>query len=151
MPEFWKRTARTVVEHGDEITQEEKEAIDAVLDYNSLAENYKPHLSDPVKATIRKDADSKVLIRYLVTWFRMFFKYPATYVKATVNQNYLLVYPREENRALYDATLNYEPGIRKQASVKEQEILCSRILYTTCSLYCIHCLPPGFCFIMQAM
>ena len=106
----FQQTARTVVEHGDEITQEEKEAIDAVLDYNSLAENYKPHLSDPVKATIRKDADSKALIRYLVTWFRMFFKYPATYVKATVNQNYLLVYPREENRALYDATLNYEPG-----------------------------------------
>ena len=106
----FQQTARTVVEHGDEITQEEKEAIDAVLDYNSLAENYKPHLSDPVKATIRKDADSKALIRYLVTWFRMFFKYPAAYVKATVNQNYLLVYPREENRALYDATLNYEPG-----------------------------------------
>ena len=73
----FQQTARTVVEHGDEITQEEKEAIDAVLDYNSLAENYKPHLSDPVKATIRKDADSKALIRYLVTWFRMFFKYPA--------------------------------------------------------------------------
>ena len=68
----FQQTARTVVEHGDEITQEEKEAIDAVLDYNSLAENYKPHLSDPVKATIRKDADSKALIRYLVTWFRMF-------------------------------------------------------------------------------
>ncbi len=83
----FQQTARTVVEHGDEITQEEKEAIDAVLDYNSLAENYKPQLSDPVKATIRKDADSKALIRYLVTWFRMFFKYPA-----------------------YDATLNYEPG-----------------------------------------
>ena len=103
----FQQTARTVKEHGDEITQAEREAIDAVLDYDGLAEKYRPMISDPVKDTIRKDADKAAIKRYLVTWFKMFFKYPFTYVKATVNQTYLLFYPMQENIAIYCNLFNH--------------------------------------------
>ena len=106
----FQQTARTVSEHGDEITQEEREAIDGVLDFDSLAVKYNPTICDPVKATYRAGADKAALARYLGTWFKMFFKYPLSYVKATLNQNYLLVYPFQENKAVYCRLFNYEKG-----------------------------------------
>lgn len=106
----FQQTARTVSEHGDEITQEEREAIDGVLDFDSLAVRYNPTICDPVKATYREGADKAALARYLGTWFKMFFKYPFSYVKATLNQNYLLVYPFQENKAVYCRLFNYEKG-----------------------------------------
>lgn len=117
----FQQTARTVAEHGEEITQEEREAIDAVLEYDSLAAKYTPHISDPVKATARADADKEALGRYLATWFKMFFKYPFTYVKATLNQNYLLVYPLEENVAVYANLLNFEGGRKELMATVLQE------------------------------
>lgn len=106
----FQQTARTVTEHGDEITPEEREAIDGVLDFDSLAVKYNPTICDPVKATYRAGADKAALARYLGTWFKMFFKYPLSYVKATLNQNYLLVYPFQENKAVYCRLFNYEKG-----------------------------------------
>ena len=99
----FQQTARTVLEHGEDITDEEREAIDAVLPYDQLAELYKPMISDPVKAQMRPDVTNRELIHYLIVWLRMFPKYPGTYFCATINQSYGLVYfPREENRVYMD-------------------------------------------------
>ncbi|MDO5456460.1 MAG: DUF6020 family protein [Eubacteriales bacterium] len=99
----FQQTARTVLEHGEDITQEEREAIDAVLPYDRLAELYKPSISDPVKAQMREEATRAELISYLRVWLRMFRKYPGTYICATVNQSYGLVYlPREVARVYVD-------------------------------------------------
>lgn len=52
----FQHTARFVTYHEDEITNEDKEIIDQVLQYNKLKNSYNPVLSDPVKRKFRKDA-----------------------------------------------------------------------------------------------
>ena len=55
----FQQTARYVKEHGEEVTEEEREVINAVLNYDRLAERYDPDISDPIKGTY-KDDDSKL-------------------------------------------------------------------------------------------
>lgn len=97
----FQQTARTVAEHGDEITAAERESINAVLKYDELAENYNPLMSDPIKSRTQPGVGAKAVLNYLLTWVKMFFKYPVSYISATVNQNYILVYPFQENATVY--------------------------------------------------
>ncbi len=83
----FQQTARYITEYGDEVTDEEKKAIDAILDYDSLAEKYDPRISDPVKNTFRKDSTKEDLINYFKVWLQQIKKHTLTYFKATMNQN----------------------------------------------------------------
>jgi len=76
----FQQTANYVKYYGDDVTLEEKEIIDEVLDYDSLAENYKPFLSSPVKDTYKED--SSKLPAYFGVWIKMFFKHPGSYMNA---------------------------------------------------------------------
>lgn len=100
----FQQTARYVAAYPDEITEEEEAAISAVLDFDHMAENYNPRISDPVKNTYQETAKAGDLVRYLKVWVRMFFKHPMVYFHATLNQNYYLVYPGLENNTLYTGT-----------------------------------------------
>ena len=99
----FQQTARYVKEHGDEVTKEERKAIRAVLPYQKLGERYDPKISDPVKDTYRTEASTKDLMNYLAVWLQQGLKHPVTYIEATMNQNYYLLYPLAENTTLYDA------------------------------------------------
>ena len=78
----FQQTARYVKYYDDEVTAQEKEAIDNVLDYDVIRKRYKPEISDPVKNTYR--GDNTKLPEYFKTWMRMFVKHPSCYVKATL-------------------------------------------------------------------
>lgn len=52
----FQHTARFVTYHEDEISNEDKETINQVLQYDKLKKSYNPVLSDPVKRKFRKDA-----------------------------------------------------------------------------------------------
>lgn len=107
----FQQTARYVKEHSDEVTAEEREAIDAVLNYDYLADHYNPDLSDPIKGTYKND-DSK-LPAYLKVWFQMFLKHPITYIEATISNSYSYFYPNGESTTkplVYD-TITYDPRI----------------------------------------
>lgn len=106
----FQQTARYLLECGNEVTAEEEEAIRAVLDYDHLAEWYSPVISDPVKGTYKDTATTKDLLRYLAVWAKMFFKHPMIYIKATMNQNYYLLYPFVENGTMYVETLPWNAG-----------------------------------------
>ena len=84
----FQQTARTVRDHGDEITEEERMAIDGLLDYDSLAESYDPLISDPIKDNAKSGVGKEAILNYFVTWFKMFFKYPLTYIEAGLGQSY---------------------------------------------------------------
>ena len=85
---FFQQTARYVCEYGDEVTEEEKEAIDAVLPYDELEELYNPQLCDPVKREFRQDATAEELAEYFKVWFGMFCKHPDVYVESFLNNTY---------------------------------------------------------------
>ena len=70
----FQQTARVVKYRGDELPEEEKEAIDKILIYDTLAERYEPDLSDAVKNKYNKYATSEELIDYFKVWFNQFFR-----------------------------------------------------------------------------
>lgn len=81
----FQQTARYVRTYPDEVTEEERRAIDAVLDYGKLDE-YNPIISDPVKNTYKEDPAA--LGPYFGAWLRMLFKHPLCYFEAGFMASY---------------------------------------------------------------
>lgn len=82
-----QQTARYVSVYGDEVTEEEKSAIDAVVPYDQLAQNYQPMISDGVKG-LYKNPSAEELTAYGKVWFAMFWKHPTCYIQATQANSY---------------------------------------------------------------
>ncbi len=89
----FQQTARTVKNHQDEITEEEKRAISAVLEYDTMAERYDPDLSDPVKGRYNREATSQDMNNYFSTWFKMGLKYPVDYIQSVLDSSWGYYYP----------------------------------------------------------
>lgn len=83
----FQQTARYVRDYGYELTEEDEEIIDRVLDYGNLAELYDPITSDPVKYTYHAES-AKELTDYFGLWFRQLLKHPGNAVAATMNNAY---------------------------------------------------------------
>lgn len=84
----FQQTARYVCEYGEEVTEEEKKAINAILPYDELEELYDPELSDEVKKQFHQEATSEELAEYFRIWLQMFFKHPDVYVESLLNNTY---------------------------------------------------------------
>lgn len=97
----FQQTARYVRDASDGVTQEEQEAIDAVLDYKNIAGKYDPERSDNVKGTYNELATREELKEYLRVWFKMFLKHPSHYVQAVINNYYYYFYPGEREIVVY--------------------------------------------------
>lgn len=82
-----QQTARYVLVYGNEVTDEEKAAIDAVVSYDQLAENYQPMISDGVKG-LYKNPSAQELAQYAKVWLAMFWKHPSCYFQATQANSY---------------------------------------------------------------
>lgn len=89
----FQQTARYVKYHEEEITKEQKQAIDNILDYSLLPIRYNGNVSDPVKNSYKEEASKEDLIRYFKVWFEMLKKHPGTYIQATMNNYYSYFYP----------------------------------------------------------
>lgn len=94
----FQQTARYVVKHEEDITEEEKMIIDAVLDYETIKTSYDPRLSDPVKKTYR--GDEEALAVYLKYWAKEFLSHPKDYISATLNNCYGFFYPAAKERSV---------------------------------------------------
>lgn len=105
----FQQTARYLKYYGNEVTEEEKHAIEKVLDYDNLADLYDPLLSDPVKGTFQEESTKDDLISYFKVWIKQFLKHPWCYVEATLNQNYFLVYPMAELHAYFSQLIYDDP------------------------------------------
>ena len=92
------QTARTVAYYGDEITEEEKQAIDAVLEYDTLPKRYLPEFSDRVKERYNNDATQEELAAYWKVYVQQFLEHPITYVDAYLNKCYGYFYPDDLGR-----------------------------------------------------
>ncbi len=93
----FQQTARYLVYHGDDVTPDERAAIDAVLDYDAIAERYNPNKVDAVKETANKYATRDDLANYLSAWASMGVRHPVTYVSATAANTYRYFYPGEDS------------------------------------------------------
>ncbi|MCM1053468.1 MAG: DUF6020 family protein [Ruminococcus sp.] len=97
----FQQTARYVKYHSEDLSEEEKEIIDKLLGYDTLAERYKPNIADPVKNEFNKDTTTEDLMNYFKVWFMCFFRHPGTYFNATINTVYGYFYPNTSNWYVY--------------------------------------------------
>ena len=84
------------------MTDEEKKAIDAVLDYRFIGKHYDAGASDAVKNTFREESTGEDMRNYLRVWMQMFFKHPDTYIQATVGNYYRFFCPGTVRADNYD-------------------------------------------------
>lgn len=94
-------TGRYVVNFSDEVTDEERQAIDAIVKYDKIADNYDPKHSSPIKNTFREDSTRADLINYFNVFIKMFFKHPQIYFYALLEFKDELFYPDTFDRAIY--------------------------------------------------
>lgn len=100
----FQQTARYLQYYGEEITPEEKEAIEAVLgDTRELALQYNPSSADYVKACFRKEASTGELLAYLKQWGYGLTKHPGVYVEAFLVHVYGWFSPEISNSLRYEA------------------------------------------------
>lgn len=85
---FVQQTGRAVQLHGDEMPLEERQAIDKMLRWDGLSEAYNPRRSDAVKGRWDSAAGTSTKIDYLQVWAKQLFRYPGTYLSATINNTY---------------------------------------------------------------
>ena len=88
---LFQQTAKYVVDHGEEVSKEEREVIDALLNYDTLAERYMLNVQDPVKFESPlynnygiQEIDQELFHSYLKTWISQGLKHPLTYIEATL-------------------------------------------------------------------
>ncbi len=79
----FQQTARYVSVCGGELAPEEAALIDRVLDYDAVASQYDPRVSDPVKNTYHGTPEA--LQEYLGFWLRCGLKRPDIYLDAALN------------------------------------------------------------------
>ena len=97
----FQQTARMMLYHRDELTDEEYRAIDCVLKADELADTYDPRISDPIKKLYREEASKAEIANYLFTWVKIGIKHPIVYLETIVNQNYGLVYLKDANDTVF--------------------------------------------------
>ncbi|MCD8131785.1 MAG: DUF6020 family protein [Lachnospiraceae bacterium] len=99
----FQQTARYLQLYQDELEDNEREAIEAVLgDVGEVAASYDPEISDPVKALFRQDASAGEVAAYFGVWFRCFFRHPAVYFEAFFVHVYGWFTPSVSNAIRYE-------------------------------------------------
>ena len=106
----FQQTASYCLSYPDEVTAEEREAIDAVLVYDQL-DRYDPDCSDAIKN--RYHGDSAALRAYLRVWSQMFLKHPGSYIETFFTNHWLDLTPVEPDlnvniQSDYSYTVNAE-------------------------------------------
>ncbi len=115
-----QQTARYLTRHPKEVTQEEKDAISGVADFDYLSQNYHPNNSDYAKKTYNIHAPEQAQTAYRKAWFEMLKKHPVTYIEATLNTTYDYYYFGNNERYMseYQNYTKYEanfclPGLKE--------------------------------------
>lgn len=80
---LFQQTARYVSTYPNEVTDEEREVIDKLLTYDTLASRYDADTNDPVKNLYNYRSDNQDLLAYIKVWISQGIRHPVTYFSAT--------------------------------------------------------------------
>jgi hypothetical protein len=82
---LFQQTARLIRDKEEDLTDEDKEIINAVLDYDRIKKDFTFNVTDPVKDTYRIDCTKEDMNAYLKMWLRQGIKHPVIYFRATLS------------------------------------------------------------------
>ncbi len=86
-----QQLARTYLSHEKEMTEEEKQEIFHYIPEEAMLQ-YTYYISDPVKNNLDEAALKKDFSGFLKVWVKNGIKYPSSYMKAFLNQNFGIWY-----------------------------------------------------------
>ena len=119
----FQQTARYCLLYPEEVTQEQYEAINAVLPYDQLY-NYDPDLADPIKNRYRgEDSD---LPAYFKAWFQMLLKHPANYLETHFTNHWLDMTPVEPDCHV-NIMSTYSPDVEEIGAHRVFSVMPTRL------------------------
>lgn len=99
---IWQITGRYVSEYPEDVTDEEREIIDHVIDYERIPELYNPVFADPIKDT-GKDGSGDYLGSYIKIMPSFIMRHPGCCIEAFLNHAagwYFLPFTQTERKDL---------------------------------------------------
>jgi len=107
-----QQVARYVVYYEDDLTEEDKEIIGNIIDYDIIKEKYNPTFADSIKNKyFNKDYTDEEMSDFIKLWIKLFFKHPGVYISAYTHQvigNFNIY--RAPNIVFWNSTtVKYEP------------------------------------------
>lgn len=111
-----QQTAYYANRYENEITEEDRAAIDKVVPYEALY-SYNPGISDPVKDQFDDSADAEAIRGYFSVWWKHFLTHPAAYLKAFWLNSYAYYCPSAERS---DIRSRVHLGYRMSSALFEQ-------------------------------
>jgi hypothetical protein len=113
---MFQQTAKYGQDYPEDVTEEEREFLNTVFDYDELVEVYNPQLADWVKNCLKiceaNSADHTnseflaVKSQYFKVWFAQFLRHPLSYFNTFLECSYGYYYP--EVKPYKEGTGNYE-------------------------------------------
>ncbi len=97
----FQQTAALIKNSESIISEEDKETISKILDYDTIKTSYNPELADRVKNTFNPNYKDEDLKAYFNVWFKYLCKKPLVYIDATINNVYGYFYPNTSKWYLY--------------------------------------------------
>ncbi|MDO4291062.1 MAG: DUF6020 family protein [Eggerthellaceae bacterium] len=82
---LFQQTARFVTYYPNEVTDEERAAIDKVLEYDNLADQYTFDFQDEVKYRFKLDATTDDIVNYLRVWAAQGLREPECYLASLMS------------------------------------------------------------------
>ena len=102
-----------VVSSGANIEKKDYKYLNKVIDMEQVSLKYNPTISDPIKRLVNNEELSKDKLKFFKAWFKLFLKYPRTYVEAYLCQTLGYWYPD----VIYWATAGESKSIFKDVDV----------------------------------
>ncbi len=130
-----QQSVRCLITHGDDIPDEDYDAIHAVLTWTDeeYAEAYDPRNFDGVKESFKIDATDEEMSRFLGAWLRLLADYPETCFMATANQTYYLFSPIVDNVRYYESISAHTDRIESRYNLDpEPYVLKNPVLSLLC-------------------
>lgn len=107
-----QQIARYVTLHEDKLTEEEKNIISGVVQYDGIPERYNPELSDPIKNRYRDTSDEEWSAFWRL-WAEKFVDDPWAYITATMNHVFGYIDPFYFTRVLIGYQLYTKDALNK--------------------------------------
>jgi len=94
------QTARIVRDHPDDISEEEARLIDQVIEYDTIAQKYKPSDSDSIRYSGQVGRTKEDIGNFLSVWLDLIKRHPITALDATLHMNGVL-FDLQDNNPVY--------------------------------------------------
>lgn len=123
-----QQTGRFVRDFPDEVTDEEREIIDRVVEYDNLAEAYTSWVADPIKTySAREGTTDADRAAYRQVWMAQTLRHPISALEAFANLCYGWVYPGAVNPCWYYSPVGDNDYVTRPAVLDTLETVLEKV------------------------